>query len=125
MDVLSWEKRKKEKQKGGGSKGKVVSLKLQANIPVVINPPALPPPVICSFLYCTSSFAVNIKSPLGYKGGAEEQSQSRGGSWTGGSGGTGRGRGALRKEPSTGGDQHPIEQGPQPQSTEQRGAADK
>lgn len=64
MDVLSWEKRKKEKQKGERSKGKVVSLKLQANIPVVINPPPLPAPVIHSFLYCTSSCCKH-KKPSG------------------------------------------------------------
>jgi len=44
-------KEKRKNKREGGSKGKVVSLKLQENIPVVINPLPLPPPVILSFLY--------------------------------------------------------------------------
>ena len=43
-------KEKRRNKKEAGSKGKVVSLKLQANIPVVTNPRPLPPPVVRSFL---------------------------------------------------------------------------
>ena len=53
---------------------------------------------------------MDINSPLGYKRGAEEHSQNRGGSWdTGLRWHQERGRGDLCKESSTGGNQHPVD----------------